>query len=49
MFPDHPPPGGWFLLSGKITKTYGFFLDLWYDDKYHHYEVDIIPKGGRTR
>jgi hypothetical protein len=38
---------GGFLTPRKIAKSYGFFQELWYDDKYHPYVVDLMLEGGR--
>ena len=47
QIPSPIPSGdGRFFTWGKSEKTYGFFCDLWYDDKYHQYGVDRLPEGG---
>ena len=36
---------GGFFRGIKITKSYGFFRELWYDDKYRHYVVNLCERG----
>lgn len=44
---DRPSPSGMggFFRGIKITKSYGFFRELWYDDKYRHYVVNLCERG----